>query len=161
MCKLNLSTTLAILMAVLTLAFAASANDANSIQPSAESTAAKPAPDKDVTGVAIDDDLTGGPIGKPLPKPEPFKPAWTRIAPAETHIMQVPISGWTIFSLMAWEDSVINALILDADWNVVAEFDSTGCGAFLQIDAQLVTVVIHNNSRLVSNEYLLYIVDVN
>jgi hypothetical protein len=107
---------------------------------------------------AFSDELAGDMIGKPAPKPIPTDPQWTRIAPGEFHMLEMAIDGWTIFSLVAFdENSVIDVYIYDGDWKTLAEFDSTGCGAFLQLEPQKVIVVIHNTSRTLSNQYVLNI----
>jgi len=107
---------------------------------------------------SFSDEIAGDVIGTPKPKPLPTDPQWTRIAPGEFHVLEMAINGWTVFSLTAAdENSVISVYIYDGDWNTLTEFDSTGCGAFLQLEPQNVTVVLHNTSRTLSNKYVLNI----
>ena len=106
---------------------------------------------------SLSDEVKGDPIDPKIPT----DPVWTRLAPGEFHLHQVVLSGWTIFSLTAAsENTVIDVYIYDAEWVALAEFDSTGCGAFLQIEPQMVNVVIHNTSRRSANQYILNVFNV-
>jgi hypothetical protein len=121
----------------------------------------KPLSTGEIQDIVIEGELGGA--GEPLSKPKPIDilvPYWTRIAPGDTHYMEMELVGWTIFSLQAQEGSVLNVFIYDADWNLLAEFDSTGCGAFLQVDPQSVTVVIQNASKDMPSKYILSVFDV-
>ena len=110
------------------------------------------------TSVALSSKSTLSQAGDVRSKPLPI-PQWTAIAPKEKDAFEVYITGWTVFSLEAALESPLDIYLFDDGGNLLASFDSTGCGAFLQLDKpQAITVVIVNAAD-VRNQYILHIYD--
>ncbi len=80
---------------------------------------------------------------------------WTKIEAFATDTFVQYIDHWTILSLQTASEAPMDVYVLDADGNLMESFDSTGCGAFLQLDRpQWVYIMVVNPYRD-ANEYLL------
>lgn len=70
--------------------------------------------------------------------------SWTNIHAGEVHAFKMALYGWAIFNLLDWNDTVVDIYIFDEKGRELAAFDSTGCGAMLFLEGELVTIVIVN-----------------